>query len=529
VTHVMRRTAAQIASWPTGVKAAVVGLLAFVGLAGWAVSSPVGSSPDDDFHLSSIWCAPGQGCDLGEQGMLVPTEVVLSPCYAFDSAESAACQRSIVVDAPERVDWTHGNYHEHLYPGGFYQVMSVLAGDDVATSVRMMRLLNAAIFVFLVTALWASSPRPLRTVVSWTLLATAVPLALFVVPSTNPSSWAFTSAYVTLVAFAGALNEGRGKHAWRLALIAVAGTALGVASRADSALFVLVALGIAMLVVRPGRRAWPIATVVVVPAVVAAVAALLSSRQSMAATQGLAADGGSGRGVGALQSIVMNMPRVLDLVQGAVGGWGLGWLDAPMPQSVSVMGVLVLGAVFFSGLRSASLRRLVLVAVVSLMVVAYPLVVLAQTEAAVGEFFQPRYLFPVLVLAVIVAVLPTKGSVLHASPAQAVLLSLVLTFSAALSQYAMIRRFVTGVDIQMYSLDRNAEWWGGPWSPMTVWLATAFVLGLTILALAWSTVHAPTDADGPGTAAEEAGPVPDLAHETRLKERTGSDLAAAGV
>ena len=26
----------------------------------WAVTSPVGASPDDDYHLSSIWCAGGE-------------------------------------------------------------------------------------------------------------------------------------------------------------------------------------------------------------------------------------------------------------------------------------------------------------------------------------------------------------------------------------------------------------------------------------------------------------------------------------
>ena len=32
--------------------------LVAVGLA-WSLASPAGSSPDDDFHLASIWCATG--------------------------------------------------------------------------------------------------------------------------------------------------------------------------------------------------------------------------------------------------------------------------------------------------------------------------------------------------------------------------------------------------------------------------------------------------------------------------------------
>ncbi|MGA1784996.1 MAG: hypothetical protein ACO39R_06415, partial [Pontimonas sp.] len=40
-------------------------VLGLVGLGGWALSSPVGSDPDSDFHLASIWCTtadPGSPC-----------------------------------------------------------------------------------------------------------------------------------------------------------------------------------------------------------------------------------------------------------------------------------------------------------------------------------------------------------------------------------------------------------------------------------------------------------------------------------
>ena len=32
----------------------------FVTCAGWALASPVGAAPDDDYHLASIWCAQGE-------------------------------------------------------------------------------------------------------------------------------------------------------------------------------------------------------------------------------------------------------------------------------------------------------------------------------------------------------------------------------------------------------------------------------------------------------------------------------------
>ena len=38
----------------------VLPLALLVVFGSWAVTSPVGSSPDDDYHLSSIWCAGGE-------------------------------------------------------------------------------------------------------------------------------------------------------------------------------------------------------------------------------------------------------------------------------------------------------------------------------------------------------------------------------------------------------------------------------------------------------------------------------------
>ena len=33
----------------------------------WAVTSPIGSSPDDDYHLASIWCGQGFRDELCEE------------------------------------------------------------------------------------------------------------------------------------------------------------------------------------------------------------------------------------------------------------------------------------------------------------------------------------------------------------------------------------------------------------------------------------------------------------------------------
>ncbi len=77
---------------------------AFTALCMWALASPPGSAPDDDFHLPSIWCSHGKVdgiCDpefAGDGYGKTPTP--LSPsaiCFAFKSEESAACQAKMLI------------------------------------------------------------------------------------------------------------------------------------------------------------------------------------------------------------------------------------------------------------------------------------------------------------------------------------------------------------------------------------------------------------------------------------------------
>ncbi len=71
-------------------------ILIFLTMAGWAVSSPVGSSPDEDFHLASAWCAWGNRPGLCEPGhisttRMVPRMLLDAPCYQHHPEANGAC------------------------------------------------------------------------------------------------------------------------------------------------------------------------------------------------------------------------------------------------------------------------------------------------------------------------------------------------------------------------------------------------------------------------------------------------------
>jgi len=104
-----------------------------VAFGSWALASPVGASPDEDFHLTSIWCshgtreaicAPGATADT----RTVPAELIAAPCYAFKPDQSAACQ----TPTPEGMVVTDRGNFAGLYPPVFYYVQGFFVGADVA-------------------------------------------------------------------------------------------------------------------------------------------------------------------------------------------------------------------------------------------------------------------------------------------------------------------------------------------------------------------------------------------------------------
>ncbi len=112
-----------------------------------------GSSPDDDYHLASIWCPPPvqtSGCawtqanDGSAEAVSVPFRVAWPACFAFHPAESAMCTDALTPG----MTWTP-RFDRGGYPGPYYHVMHVFTSDHVGQSVVVMRLFNVLIAVLL--------------------------------------------------------------------------------------------------------------------------------------------------------------------------------------------------------------------------------------------------------------------------------------------------------------------------------------------------------------------------------------------
>jgi hypothetical protein len=165
---------------------------AILTLSGWALSSPIGSSPDDDFHLPSIWCGQGFRDGLCEEDInpdlvKVPyTTFSNSACFQFDENKSGAC-----VYDESLASFSRANLIDNLYPTVYYWSMSWFASDDVVASTITMRVVNSLLAVIGFTVLIVALPLQLRRIPLVGLLVSVIPLGVFLIASTNPSGWSY--------------------------------------------------------------------------------------------------------------------------------------------------------------------------------------------------------------------------------------------------------------------------------------------------------------------------------------------------
>ncbi|WP_051222955.1 DUF2142 domain-containing protein [Agrococcus lahaulensis] len=488
--------------------AILVPLAALAALLTWSVASPTGSSPDDDYHMASIWCAQGTQdgrCEMGDGDLrIVPDAVVSSSsCFMFDPTRAASCPvRDELMTATERGNWVDG-----AYPPAFYATMSALVGPDVQTSVLLMRATNAALYVGLLGALFALLPRTLRPLVLWSAAISIVPLGMFLLPSVNPSSWALISASGLWLATLGWFHQ-EGWRRWALAGLAAVLLAVGAGARSDASVYAVLGLAAAsVLAFEPTRR---YAVRLVLPLILSAAAVVAYFSTGLSGS--IAGDASSNAGFLERTTLAFdNLRELPDLWNGVFGDFGLGglgWLDTDMPAVTAVTASAVFAAVAFWGLRWGGVRKWLALAGVGAALVALPMYMLLLNDVRVGQWVQPRYVFPLIVLVGGLALFGAPGRAIGLARAQLVAVSVSLTLANSMGLHANLRRYVTGVDVPGFNLDRGIEWWWtAPVSPMTVWAlgSLAFAVAAALLvALAWRAAAPRQQLGAPATAAAGA-------------------------
>ena len=487
----------RITGWKRIAVAIAAALLGFIGLGSWAVASPVGSSPDDDYHMVSIWCAWGEREGLCEPGNAenersIPNELYLrGDCYVTDEYETDTCETRREMVSTPRGDFANN------YPPVYYKTMAVFAGENIDASVAAIRLANAAVFVALISTLLALLPRGKRGPLFWTSVVGLVPLGMFIVPSVNPSSWAILAGLTVWVSLTAYMTEAQKGRRIGLGIYSLLVTVMGAGARGDAGTYMIIAAGIAAILTFQPAKQWLKRMILPIVIMLIGAAFFLTTGQSTSYASTAVSQAASSQAAAnvpgaevAAQSwplIVENLMEIPSLWAGSLGTWELGWFEWELPQTIPVIMVGAFSALIFMGLRVIDWRKGLALALLLLALVLIPSYILYGIQTKVGTEVQPRYLLPLILISAGVALYGFRRDDLGLTTIQSLVLIVGVSYANSLALFKTMRRYLTGTDYPGLNLNSNIDWW---WaganpnflvSPMLIWFVGSLAFGLALL------------------------------------------------
>lgn len=460
-------------------------------LVGWSVTSPLGSSPDDDYHLASIWCSELSYLHPCEQvagpneetSVLVPAVLIESHvCFAFQPGATANCVDRVqdTLRLTDRINQVQG-----LYPGGFYLAMSGFASQDYVTSVFVMRMVNALIVVLFLGAFLFLGRPALTQSALLVLPVMFIPLAVFLFASTNPSSWTVAgSVFYFLFGLNAIVSSPRSAGRIASLVLAVASAVIAMSSRVDaSAFIVVITVALALHVGWQGLlRSRAVAATLLATGIAAGVFFFL---------QGLGPAGssttiGESKYVGGL--LFTNVLEIPGFLGGAVGGTPLGWLDTRLPGLVTTVGLIAVGAVAFWGLASMGVRKSISASFLVFAAFGIPVALAQQQRIPVLEFVQARYLLPLLIVLLLVLALTMPPQVRERFPTVPhATLTTLLAASGMAALWINFHRYAYGSFAPFFARDLEVKWSGLIGSFSMVLLVAGIVATVTfVFSAMWS-------------------------------------------
>ena len=470
-----RSTTGAVSSRRPALTAGLLLLLMLLTGLGWAVGSPAGSSPDDDYHLGSIWCPrPVEGsCETSvvndKPVVRVPVAVSegLIRCYITQADKSAACT---LGHDDTTMAWTP-RYDDGGYPIGYYHFHHLLVGKDVQTSILVMRGVNVLIAVVLLGVVGFFAPQRLRRPFIGAVAASWIPMGIYFIASNNPSSWAISGmlAYSSAI-YMATRQEGRPRVV--LMICALAGAGLCLASRYDASFYLFI-IGLVMLfAVRWSRQRWPELCLIIVAALVGVVSMMMSSHVSDVS------DGS--RGPAGQQSFLERLIVGIESAPKYLGGfwghaWNPGWYDVPLSvHSPFVLTIMAAGAFVAMSLRRGGWRKWTVLTLFVGAMVGLPAVFHANGSFEVIDTYQARYILPLLAPTFFFMLAMDQDEDGWFTLPQAVWVIICGAVCQTISLHTLLLRYVHGINGPWeLNLNKRIEWWWNvPVSPMLVWFVT---------------------------------------------------------
>lgn len=468
-----------------------------VALTAWALATPVGSSPDDDFHLATIYCIAGespcrsQGSPDVNRDLAVYDDYRKLPCFVMNGTSGYAPDARVPADCLSAEDPTANTpmtieVLDH-YPSVYYRFMSLITHDSFRESVVNWRMINVllALAVAAMSLLLSRPEHKVPAAIAW--LVSSVPFGLFLVTSINPSAWAVvgTAAIIGPAISVVSRKWWSRRSGFQIAFV-VACAVMAAGSRTEGIGLVAIALSVALVLgagsLRQRKSQITLALGVFLLAAASFVAVALSAklRNFLATGLGnLTADTAS-QPVG-LWDAVLSVPSLYAQAHSPL----LGWLEIDMPAVVGILGGAAFFGAGFFGLSVFYRRKLIALLLLATVLLFAPAVILLN-----GQYLQARYVLPLVYVVAFVLLAPPIGKVLpEMGRAQKGALVLALSAANSLALLQTTVRYVSGLTTGAtnpgtFLAHPVPDWWWDYWlSPFANWVlgSMAFILGCYLL------------------------------------------------
>ena len=492
-------------------KVLIVTSLLFLTFASWSLGSAVGSTPDEDYVLTSIWCgtyrtawkespqlhlyrettkfdgtvkAATKYClndFLNHEHALVPL-LVGKPhaCYLGVGQDfSAACQIDL------KNETTSVQFNLGPYPQSYSATLRSFVSADVESSVVKMRLFNsflAAVLIISASAFFWKKNSDL--LLAW--LAVIAPVTTYFISSVNTSSWTLIGTTCFVFASIAAIRNRKNKQLLIPAgLLTVFSVWFTNSSRYEGK-YVLLLLGAAVIYSEFAPKSFRLTkkSVLIGSAVLPVIYLIYNYFADVYGRVNIFDDPrvevSEGITTTANNLLVQNFFNLPRFVMGFFGGWGLGWFELELTHTVWLFTLQAfLLTTVFALRKSSNIHRLIFGALFTIMCIAI-LYANQQTFSKVGNVIQPRYFLPFFLGIVIIA---AANKTARFPNSLVLTVAILATISNSIALRDTIRRYTTGQDVFISkSLNNPREWWWnfGP-QPETVWL-----IGTLAFAALWA-------------------------------------------
>ena len=451
----------------------------------WALSSPVGSSPDDDYHLASAYCSHGTRSGLCEASndrttVSVPAQITRTyECY-LSGSRTPDCLQSVESGLVSTTRFNSIN----MYPKFYYWANGLLANPDAEVGSLLMRILSIAVFVVIVTLAYLVSSALLRPVIPLALVIGVVPFGLFIFPSNNPSSWAVSGIFCFWVGLSSSFGGITRTDSLTSLSIALLGGVIAISARPDSALLLLLATVAVFFQVRTRFLKFQSSTKYILIIVLVSFLFLIDriSNRTEVATQGFIQQQSKFSHIDILFDNFQSYPKYFMAFFG-FSLWGntplghLGWFQVSVPILASA--IVFFTATFFVFRNSKNWKNPERSSLffLSISIFLIPLIVHQLDGTLIGDLLQPRYLYSLFLIILTLCISnPRRDTPIGKYLRLKLILGLTLAHGLTLHQF--IRSYTTGFD-SGFSLDLGDMWWGSnPVSPQLVWVIGTVAFGL---------------------------------------------------